>query len=168
MWNSSVSFRLNNVAKRRIRLDDGDKSKKIAACSFWGAGGICFTDCVADWVRNRCTVSAASCPDVSRWKFACKWRWKGERFAFYFSPSRGPLRFVSCHSRVTRVSPQPLCENEVPEEETAVSTCRERLKRPWRWVAFTADWLAGCLTSLLTSWVLISCLTDWLMYRSTW
>ena len=131
-------------------------------------GGICFTDCVADWVRNRCTVSAASCPDVSRWKFACKWRWKGERFAFYFSRSRGPLRYVSCHSRVTRVSPQPLCENEVPEEETAVSTCRERLKRPWRWVPFTADWLAGCLTSLLTSWVLISCLTDWLMYRSTW
>ncbi|XP_078381741.1 methylcrotonoyl-CoA carboxylase subunit alpha, mitochondrial-like isoform X1 [Oculina patagonica] len=25
VWNSNVSFRLNNVAKRRIRLDDGDK-----------------------------------------------------------------------------------------------------------------------------------------------
>ena len=29
VWNSNVSFRLNNVAKRRIRLDDGDKSKTI-------------------------------------------------------------------------------------------------------------------------------------------
>ena len=29
VWNSTTSFRMNNVAKRRIRLDDGDKSKTI-------------------------------------------------------------------------------------------------------------------------------------------
>ncbi|XP_073255198.1 methylcrotonoyl-CoA carboxylase subunit alpha, mitochondrial-like [Porites lutea] len=29
VWNSNVSFRLNNVAKRRIRLDDGDKKVYI-------------------------------------------------------------------------------------------------------------------------------------------
>lgn len=27
VWNSTTSFRMNNVAKRRIRLDDGEKSK---------------------------------------------------------------------------------------------------------------------------------------------
>lgn len=27
VWNSTNSFRMNNVAKRRIRLDDGEKSK---------------------------------------------------------------------------------------------------------------------------------------------
>ena len=32
------------------------------------------------------------------------------RFAYNFSPSHGPLRFVSSHSRVTRVSCTPLCE----------------------------------------------------------
>ena len=38
VWNSTTSFRMNNVAKRRIRLDDGDKSKTII-CSVL----FCFT-----------------------------------------------------------------------------------------------------------------------------
>ena len=29
VWNSTTSFRMNNVAKRRIRLDDGEKSKIV-------------------------------------------------------------------------------------------------------------------------------------------
>ena len=32
------------------------------------------------------------------------------RFAYHFSPSHAPLRFVTNHSRVTRVSRTPLCE----------------------------------------------------------
>lgn len=32
VWNSNVSFRLNNVAKRKIRLDDGDRSKGTEFC----------------------------------------------------------------------------------------------------------------------------------------
>lgn len=32
MWNSNISFRLNNIAKRRIRLDDGDKSELNVCC----------------------------------------------------------------------------------------------------------------------------------------
>ena len=163
MWNSNVSFRLNNVAKRRIRLDDGDKSKKIAACSFRGAGrDLIYWLC--RWLSQKQTQCECCLQPrcLSRWKLARKWRWKGEHFASYFSPSHGPLHYDTSHSRATRVSHSPLCENEVPEEERAVSTCRERLKRPWRWVPFTADWLAGCLTSFLTSWVLIGCPTDWL------
>ena len=169
MWNSNVSFRLNNVAKRRIRLDDGDKSKKIAACSFWGAGrDLIYWLC--RWLSQKQTQCKCCLEPrcLSRWKFARKWRWKGEHFASYFSPSHGPLHYDTSHSRATRVSRSPLCENEAPEEKTAVSTCRERLKHSLRWVAFTADWVAGCLTSFLTSWVLIGCLTDWLIYRSTW
>ena len=27
VWTSTTSFRMNNIAKRRIRLDDGEKSK---------------------------------------------------------------------------------------------------------------------------------------------
>ena len=80
-----------------------------------------------------------------------------------FSPSHGPLRYDASHSRVTRVSRSPLCEK--PSAwlgDSFVSTCRERQKHSWRWVPFTADWLAGCLTSFLTSWILFGCLTDWL------
>ena len=34
VWNSTTSFRMNNVAKRRIRLDDGDKSKTVGLFEF--------------------------------------------------------------------------------------------------------------------------------------
>lgn len=75
------------------------------------------------------------------------------------------LPMVPCAtSLVTRVSHafRPSLCAKTKRLKTTVSTCRERLKHSWRWVVFTADWVAGCLTSFLTSWVLIGCLTDWL------
>ena len=36
---------------------------------------------------------------LSRWKFALKGRREGERVACLLSPSRGPSRFVTSHSR---------------------------------------------------------------------
>ena len=183
MWNSNVSFRLNNVAKRRIRLDDGDKSKKIAACSFWGAGGICFTDCVADWVRNRCTVSVSSCPDVSRWKFAREGRLEGENgreVASVFSfPWSLALRLLSlaCH---TRFAPASVRKRSAWREDNCKYMSRETKAflamgrfhcRLGGWLpdqlfdVLSSDWLSDWLTDLpvdLKTDELIDWLTDWL------
>ena len=132
-------------------------------------GGIWFTDCVADWVRNRRAVSTASCPGVPLSMKICARRkvgrrkWARRRFASYFSPSHGPLRYVTYHSLVTHVSCSPLCENEAPKEETAVSTWRERQKHSWRWGPFHCR-LADCLDAWQLFDVLSSdCLSDWLI-----
>ena len=51
------------------------------------------------------------------------------RFAYHFSPSHGPLQFVSSHSRITRVSRSPLREKRTSNNANIVCrspfpTCR--------------------------------------------
>ena len=61
---------------------------------------------------------AATYPDVSLSMRAKKGGKEKTGFAFRFSAFLDPLRFVTSHSRVTRVSRSPLlCKNETPEKE---------------------------------------------------
>lgn len=49
-------------------------------------------------------------PDVSLSMKICAQMKTGSKNTSYFSPSYGPLHFVTSHSRVTRVSRSTLCE----------------------------------------------------------
>ena len=51
------------------------------------------------------------------------------RFAYLFSPSHGPLRFVTNHSRVTRVSRTPPCEQRSSKNANMSPFPRCRAKR---------------------------------------
>lgn len=124
-------------------------------------GRICFTDYVADWVRNRRTVSAASCPDVSldedlRAKEGGKEK-TGET-SLQFCPSHGPLRYVSCHSRFVLASVRKL-------GAWRGDSCKYMSRGTKAFLAMgpfhcrLASWLAGQLFDVLSfDW-----LSDWLI-----
>ena len=145
-------------------------------------GGICFTDCVADWVRNRYTVSAASCPGVSRWKFAREGRWEGENgrdVASVFSfPWSLALRLLSlaCHTRFALTSVLKLgawrgdsCKYMSQETKAFLAMgpfhCQLAGCLPDQlFDVLSSDWLSDWLTDLpvdLKTDELIDWLTDW-------
>ena len=145
-------------------------------------GGICFTDCVADWVRNRCTVSVSSCPDVSRWKFARDGRLEGENgreVASVFSfPWSLALRLLSlaCHTRFALASVRKRsawrednCKYMSRETKAFLAMGRFHC-RLGGWLpdqlfdVLSSDWLSDWLTDLpvdLKTDELIDWLTDW-------
>ena len=146
-------------------------------------GGIWFTDCVADWVRNRRTVIAASCPGVSRRKFAREGRWEGENgwdVASVFSfPWSLALRLLSlaCHTRFALASVRKRsawrgdsCKYMSRETKASLAMgpfhCRLAGWLPDQlFDVLSSDWLSDWLTDLpvdLKTDELIDWLTDWL------
>ena len=106
--------------------------------------------------RVLCLASSPSMK-ISAQRKAGRGKWVRQRFASHFSPSQSSLRFVTSHSRATRVSSLPLCEKRSAwgSEETApgamcwimtLSTCTSpgesyidllpRNSRERRWVHF--------------------------------
>ena len=59
------------------------------------------------------------------------------RFAYYFSPSHGPLHFVSSHSRVTGVPRSPLRKKRTSDDanidcRSPFKTCRAKRERKFQ------------------------------------
>ena len=113
-------------------------------------GGIWFTDCVADWVRNRRTVIAASCPGVFLSMKICARRKVGRR-------KRARRRFNFLLAMV-------------PCATSLVTRCKYMSQETKAFLAMgpfhcrLAGWLPDQLFDVLSSdW-----LSDWLIYRSTW
>ena len=133
-------------------------------------GGICFTDCVADWVRNRCTVSVSSCPDVSRWKFAREGRLEGENgreVASVFSfPWSLALRLLSlaCHTRFALASVR---KRSAWREDNCQYMSRETkaFLAMGRFHCRLGGWLPDQLFDVLSSDWLSDWLTDWFTGR---
>ena len=147
-------------------------------------GGIWF----ADWVRNRRTVIAASCPGVSRRKFAREGRWEGENgwdVASVFSfPWSLALRLLSlaCHTRFALASVRKRsvwrgdsCKYMSRETKAFLAMGRFHcrlvgLLPDQLFDVLSSDWLSDWLTDLpvdLKTDELIDWLTDWLTDRLT-
>ena len=56
------------------------------------------------------TQTSSPSMKISTQRKAGRGMWARQRFPSHFSPSQSPLRLVTSHSRVTRVSRLPLCE----------------------------------------------------------
>ena len=131
-------------------------------------GGICFTDCVADWVRNRRTVIVALCPDVSLDEnLRANEGGKENASPFIFSfPWSLALRLLSlaCH---TRFAPASVRKRSAWRGDSCKYMSRET-KASLAMGPFhcrLAGWLPDQLFDVLNSDWLSDWLTDWFTGR---